>query len=57
MNLTTKNTGRAAGLSSGVILVWLWGLAFPDQPMPPEVAAGLSGLLMGLWALVEKRVG
>ncbi|EKE70904.1 hypothetical protein [Oceanibaculum indicum] len=38
---------RAAGLGSGVVATWLWGVIAPEQPMPPEVGAALAALLMG----------
>ncbi len=45
----TKNakaaTGVTGGVGGGVVLVWLWGILMPDQPMPPEVGAALGGFL------------
>ena len=44
---------HAGGIGSGIVLIWAWGLAFPDMAMPPEVAAALAPALVKLveWAL------
>ena len=38
----------AGGFGSGVILIWAWGILFPDTPMTPEVAAAAAPALAGL---------
>ena len=39
-----KQSGTVAG--TGVLTVWLWGLSFPNIPMPPEVAVVIGVALM-----------
>ena len=38
-----------AGLGGGIlatpVLIWLWGLAIPDSPMPPEVGGALGAIV------------
>lgn len=44
---------HAGGIGSGIVLIWAWGLTFPEMPMPPEVAAALAPALVKLveWLL------
>ena len=39
-----KQSGTVAG--SGVLTVWLWGLIWPDVPIPPEVAVVIGVAIM-----------
>jgi hypothetical protein len=49
----------AGGFGSGVILIWAWGVLFPETPMPPEVAAAVApvaaGVVYKLLEQVERR--
>ncbi|HAA93859.1 MAG: hypothetical protein CMM48_00575 [Rhodospirillaceae bacterium] len=38
-------SSTAAGATTAPVVVWFWGLAFPDTAMPPEVAAALGATL------------
>ena len=33
------------GGGGGAVIMWLWGVFMPEQPMPPEVAAILAGCI------------
>lgn len=35
----------AGGIAVAPVLVWIWGMLMPEQPMPPEVAAALAGVV------------
>lgn len=37
------DTGATTGVA--VLVAWIWGMAVPETPMPPEVAAAAGGVL------------
>lgn len=51
---TTRTGAGTTGLS--VVVVWLWGMWRPDDPMPPEVAVGLVAAIGALWSRVESMM-
>lgn len=45
------------GAGGGVaVLVWVWGLAFPDTSLPPEAAAALTALIMGFYGPLKRKL-
>lgn len=42
-NKAWQTLGVGGGL--GAIIAWSWGAAVPETPMPPEVAAGIAGII------------
>ena len=38
-------SGGLIGAPLASVLAWLWGVLYPETPMPPEVAAALGGLI------------
>ena len=45
-NKALQSVGAGAGI--GTLVAWLWGLAMPETPMPPEVATVIAGILSAL---------
>ncbi len=43
----------AGSTGSALVLVWAWGLAVPDEPMPAEVAIGFLAMIGAAWSRVE----
>lgn len=43
-------TGAAVG--SGVLVAWTWNTAFPETPMPAEVAAVVGAVISPLFDIV-----
>lgn len=42
---TQSVVGGGAG---GAALIWIWGMIFPDTPLPPETAALFAGALAAI---------
>ena len=36
------------------VLVWVWGIWFPEVQMPPEVAAAFGGIMGGFLAYLMR---
>lgn len=45
-----------AGAGGGAVLVWAWGLFFPDIVMPPEVAAAVAGFIGGVYGPIVRKI-
>jgi hypothetical protein len=43
----------AGSTGSALVLVWAWGLAFPEDTMPPDVAIGALAVIGAAWSRVE----
>lgn len=44
------------GVGSGIIVAWAWNVLYPNNPMPPEVAAAIGGGLVLLVRWVDDLV-
>lgn len=44
------------GAGFATALVWIWSLAFPETPLPPEVAAAFAGLLGGVYGPIKRKI-
>lgn len=42
----------AAGVGSGVLVAWGWNTAFPETPMPAEVAAVVGAVIAPFFDVV-----
>lgn len=56
--VSSKVLAGGVGGGAGVLFVWGWGLYMPEQPMPPEVGAGISTVcaVVGGWIKKEARL-
>lgn len=46
----------AGGLGLGFTITWIWGMVFPEHPMPVEVAQGMSAFISFVAAMVMERM-
>lgn len=53
MNGQTVAVG-AGSTSSAVAVAWGWSLAFPEHPMPTEVAASIAPMIAAAIGLIGK---
>lgn len=55
MKKTTTTAAVGGGVGAGALVVWLWGIAFPEIVMPAEVAAIVGSTLMGLTEALRRK--
>ena len=46
--INSKVSGGPIGGGLGAVIAWVWGISFPTQPMPPEIAPIIGGLIAGI---------
>ena len=46
--------GVLGGGGITALIAWVWGMTYPEQPMPPEVAAVLASTLGGIVAYLTQ---
>ena len=47
-----KGTVTGAAVGSGVLVAWTWNAAYPETPMPAEVAAVIGAVLAPVFDIV-----
>lgn len=47
-----KGTVTGAAVGSGVLVAWSWNAAYPETPMPAEVAAVIGAVLAPVFDIV-----
>jgi uncharacterized membrane protein YeaQ/YmgE (transglycosylase-associated protein family) len=47
-----KGTVTGAAVGSGVLVAWTWNAAYPETPMPAEVAAVVGAVIAPVFDIV-----
>lgn len=47
-----KSTVTGAAVGSGVLVAWTWNAAFPETPMPAEVAAVVGAVIAPVFDII-----
>ncbi|WP_028793479.1 hypothetical protein [Thalassobaculum salexigens] len=47
-----KGTVTGAAVGSGVLVAWTWNAAYPETPMPAEVAAVVGAVISPVFDIV-----